>query len=109
MLRPQSGNEHELTDPFTSFCWLPVVPVLRYTVCAENKHVLLLVCGTGTAGCFVFPLVRGVFLQGRAGSSLSVVSCLFLPPCVLTGFLCVWNETVNLKVNTSVDDSDCTK
>ena len=100
MLRLQSGSEHEPTDSLTSLRCL--APVLRCMFCAETKHVLLLVsrctrfelhsfvlsskhvlrlvCGTGTAGWFCFPAVAGVFLQGSAGRfcPLSLVCSLLL-------------------------------
>ena len=65
LLRPQSGSEHELTDPLASLCCL--APVFEVHICAETKHVLLSVLGRRSGVVFLFaPTAPGV-LQGSAG------------------------------------------
>ena len=74
----------------------------------SSKHVLRLVCGTGTAGGFVFPLLQVCFCRAVQAD---FVRRLLSVPFALSAhrFLCVWSETVNVKANTSVDEPDSTR
>ena len=90
----------------TSYCCLPVVPVLRYTVLCGDQTRPSAGVRNRHSGVVLFSRCCRCVFAGQCRQILSVVSCLFLSPCLLTGFLCVWSETVNLKVNTSVDELD---
>ena len=83
VLRPQSGSEHELTDPLTSLRCL--APVLKYMFCVETKHVLL-----SAAGSFSFlPRLRRKCCRAVQADSLLVFPCwfpdLFCDSCNIVG------------------------
>ena len=76
----------------TQFC---VVEQTRPSAGVRNRH----------SEWFCFPAVAGVFC--RAVQADFVRRFLSVPFALSAHrFLCVWSETVNLKVNTSVDESD---
>ena len=92
--------------PNTSFCRFPVVPVLRYTVLCCRANTSFGWCAEpAQRGGFVFPLLPVCFCRAVQAD---FVRCLLSVLFTLSAhrFLCVWSETVNLKVNTSVDESD---
>ena len=64
-LRPQSGSEHELTDPLTSLRCL--APVLRCMFCVETKRVLLSVLERRSGVVFLSAPAAREVLQGNAG------------------------------------------
>ena len=65
MLRPQSGSEHELTDPLTSLRCL--APVLKCMFCAETKQVFLSVLLRRSGVVFLVAPTAAEVLQGIAG------------------------------------------
>ena len=82
MLRPQSGSEHELTDPLTSLCCL--APVLRCMFCVETKHVLLSMLERRSGLLFLFAPTAPEVLQGSASRFYPCFLCWFSLTCFVT-------------------------
>ena len=102
MLRAQNGSEHELTDVLVLSRTRFEVHVLcgeqrRPSAGVRNRH----------SGVVLFSRCCRCVFEGQCRQILSVVYCLF--SLSARRFLCAWSETVNLKVNTSVDESDSTR
>ena len=70
VLRPQSGSEHELTDPLTSLCCL--APVLRCMFCVETEHVLQSVRERRSGVVFLFARLRRKFCRAVQADFLLV-------------------------------------
>ena len=117
MLRPQSGSEHELTDPLMSLCCL--APVLRCMFCAETKHVLLSaqrccfpIC-PGCAGSFagqcrqIFSLVFSVGSLTGFCDSCNIVDVFegsHIRQCSCCSFVTQWSGTRPLLVKAVVHE-----